>query len=320
MWPLIAALSTFLALFLAIAGRRLFAEPTTKPEARLRALAKRPAAPAPSSLPLLRRAPSSLPILRNLLSGGRGERIRRELEQADVRLRPGEYVAVRMLMAIAFFLIGFIVLGRGVGLPIALVLAALGFMLPAFYLRLRTKRRVETIGAQLPQFLSLAANALRAGFALLQAMESAARELEPPISEELEKLLIDTRLGASTDDALRAFAQRVDSYEAKTFATAILIQRSTGGNLAEMLDKIAETMEDRERIRAEVRTFTAQQRLTGNVLAVYPTALGAFFTIIHPGLMSVLWTEPLGIALLIIALSLQLTGFLVIRRLLTVDY
>lgn len=320
MWPLIAAASTFVAIFLAIAGRRLLAQPTTAPEARLRALARHQAAPTPASLPLLRRAPSSLPILRHLLTGGWGERIRTDLERADMRLRPGEYIAARVLLALLLYFGALLLLGTSAGLLIAVLPAAAGYMLPTLYLRFRTVRRVDTIGAQLPQFLNLAANALRAGFALAQAMESAARELEPPISEELERVLTDTRLGASTDDALRAFAQRVDTYEAKTFVTTILIQRSTGGNLAEMLDKVAETMEDRERIRAEVRTFTAQQRLTGNILSLYPTVLGAFFTLIHPDLMSVLWTEPIGIALLILALSLQLTGFLVIRRLLTIDY
>ena len=132
--------------------------------------------------------------------------------------------------------------------------------------------------------------------------------------------MVDTRLGAKIDDSLRELAERVGSYEARMMVTAILIQRATGGNLSEILDNAAETIEDRERVRGDVRTFTAQQRLTGNILSVYPLLLALLFTALHPDLMSLLWTETAGLVLLTIGAGLQVIGFLVIRRILAIDY
>ena len=175
-----------------------------------------------------------------------------------------------------------ILLGVWPGLLVGILLGVLGFMVPALYVRRRISKRTEAINEQLSEFLRLTANAMRAGLALLQALESGAKQLQPPLSQELERLLVDTRLGAKTDDSLRELAERVGSYEARMMVTAILVQRATGGNLSEILDNAAETIEDRERIRGEVRTFTAQQRLTGNILSVYPLLLALLFTALHP--------------------------------------
>ena len=321
MLPALAALFTFLAIVLLVVGLLSLSERRQGPESRLRALLRSEAevttAPGQS---LLRRAPSSVPFLRILVSGVWGERLAFDLDRADLRLRPGEYVATRLLLALAFFLGSLIFLGPWPGLLFGALLGFLGFMIPAIYVRRRISRRTAAINGQLSEFLRLTANAMRAGFALLQALESAAKQLQPPLSEELERLLVDTRLGAKTDDSLRDLAERAGSYETRMMVTAILVQRATGGNLAEILDNVAETVEDRERVRGEVRTFTAQQRLTGNILSVYPLLLAVLFTIMHPGLMSLLWTETAGLVLLAIGGGLQLTGFLVIRRILAIDY
>jgi tight adherence protein B len=315
----IAATCAFLAVLLAIAAGRARLRAVTDSEIRLKAL-RQDEVETLSIASLIRRAPSSLPFLRTLLSGEWGERIRLQLERADIELRPGQFVAIRAALAIIPLLAFVVFFGPVIGAVVGFLAGAVGFMLPAVYLRIRTARRAEAISEQLAEFLRLTANALRAGFALLQALDSAARELQPPLSEELKRLLLDTSMGANTDAALRRFADRINNYEVRTMVTAILIQRATGGNLAEVMDKVAETMEERQRIRGEVRSFTAQQRLTGNILSVYPIVLGLFFTLIHPSLMSLLWTDSVGIVLLVIALSLQLTGFLTIRRILDVDY
>jgi tight adherence protein B len=268
----------------------------------------------------IKRRTSSIPFMRRLLSGGWGNKIQLQLDNADVDLTPGEWVALRLALVVVP-IIGFTVLfGIPTGAIIGLMVAALGFALPIIYLRIKTAHRREMVGRQLTEFLRLTANALRAGFALLQAIEQAARDLDPPLSNELQRLLIDTSMGANTEVALRDFADRNGSYEVRAMVTAVLIQRSTGGNLAEVLDNVASTMEERDRIRGEVRTYTSQQRLTGNILAVYPLVLAGVFTLIHPSLMKLLVTEPAGVVMLVIGCTLQLLGILTIRRILDVDY
>jgi len=317
---LAAAVFTFLAIISLIVGVRSLFERRREPETRVRALTRSEAKGAAFRQPLFRRAPSSIPVLRAILSGVWGERLRFDLDRANLRLRPGEYVAMRLLLAVLLFLAVMIPLGAWPGLLLGILLGFLGFMLPALYVRRRIAKRTEAITGQLSEFLRLTANAMRAGFALPQALEAGARELRPPLSQELERLLVDTRLGARTDDSLRALAERVGSYEVRMMVATILVQRATGGNLAETLEKVAETIEDRERIRGEVRTYTAQQRLTGNILSVYPLLLALLFTALHPSLMSLLWTEPAGLVMLSIAVVLQVAGFFIIRRILAVDY
>ena len=320
MLPAIAAICTFLAVLLLLVGRRTARDSTRGAEARLRALRIRRRPEAESEAASIKRVTSSIPFLRRILSGQWGRNIQAQLDNADVDLTPGEWVALRLaivLIPIAGFSI---LLGIPMGLIIGLMVAVFGFVLPVFYLRTKAVRRTEAVGRQLTEFLRLTANALRAGFALLQAIEQASRDLGPPLSDELKRLLIDTSMGANTEAALREFADRNGSYEVRAMVTAVLIQRSSGGNLAEVLDNVAATMEERERLRGDVRTFTAQQRFTGNILAGYPFVLAAFFTLIHPSLMKLLVTEPAGLVMLGVAALLQLAGFLTIRRILDVDF
>jgi tight adherence protein B len=319
--PIIAAACAFLAVLLALVGLRSGRAQSADLAARLQALRPhREQLSDDTAASVVRRAPSSIPALRKLLSGEWGQGIRLSLDNADLDLTVGEYVALRGALIVLPFA-GFVLLfGVPVGLAIGLAVAALGALLPVVYLRIRVARRQAAVAGQLIEFLRLTANALRAGFALLQAIETAARDLGPPLSNELQRLLIDTSLGANTDAALRAFAERNGSYEVRAMVTAVLIQRTTGGNLAEVLDNVAATMEERDRILGEVRTYTAQQRMTGNILSVYPLVLGLLFTLIHPSLMSVLWRDSAGIVLLVIGITLQLCGFFTIRRILDIDY
>ena len=133
-------------------------------------------------------------------------------------------------------------------------------MLPAFWVELRRRRRLRAIDRQLVEGLTQVANSIRAGFAMLQAIDAAAQRLQPPLSEEFARLVADVRLGSSLEDALVSMGERIDSYDLDLVITATLIQRSTGGNLSEILDNVAETIRERDRIRGEIRTLTAQQR------------------------------------------------------------
>jgi tight adherence protein B len=218
------------------------------------------------------------------------------------------------------FVVPWVLSGAAVsGLIVGLGLAVAGFMSPALYVEMRKRRRRHAIERQLVEALTHIANAMRAGFALLQAIDSAARRLQPPFAEELARLVTDVNLGRTLEDALTELNERVGSYDLDMVVTAILIQRRTGGNLSEVLDNVAETIRERDRVRGEIRVLTAQQRFAGSVLSVWPLFLAAVFFLLNPDLMSNLWSTTMGLVLLIGAAFLQLLGFLTIRRIVNID-
>jgi tight adherence protein B len=199
------------------------------------------------------------------------------------------------------------------------VLGLAGYVAPALYVSIRKRMRLRAIEGQLVESLTHIANAIRSGFAVLQAIDSAAHRLQPPIAEELARLVADVNLGRTLEDALADLGERVGSYDLDMVITAILIQRSTGGNLSEILDTVAETMRERDRVRGEIRTLTAQQRFAGWVLSLWPVVVAIIFFLLNPDLMSNLWTTPAGVGLLVGAAVLQVLGFLTIRRIVAID-
>src|SRR5690606_30033782 len=168
--------------------------------------------------------------------------------------------------------------------------------------------------AQLVELLQMLASGLRAGFGLLQALEASADQLPAPISVEIRRTLRDTAMGASVEQALSSLNERVGSSDFDIVITAILIQRSVGGNLAEILDNVAHTMRERERIRGEIRTLTSQQRMTGFVIGGIPIGLLIIFSMISPEFTSLLFTDPLGRMMLMAAAVSEVIGFAVIQK------
>ena len=270
---------------------------------------------------ILKGRASSLPPLRALLARTNwSKKAAIDLERAGLSLRVGEYLLLRLIVAVITGLVGLLFAGSGgFGLLFALAVSGIGFMLPAWYLARRRRRRAATISHQLIEMLLLISSALRSGFAFTQAVETAAKQLTPPILDEVNHFLRDTALGRSMEDSLSAMTERVESYDLDIAATAILVQSTTGGNLAEILSNVADTLRERERIRGEIRSLTAHQRFTAQVLSIYPVALAVIFFALNPSLMSVMWTERLGQVILAIGVGLQLIGAFAIPRILSVD-
>jgi tight adherence protein B len=318
MLALIASMFVFMTVLLgAIAVRQL--RPGRSPtERRIQALRSQ-AGPVQEAVIL--RQISAIPALRSLLSDSTwAARTSLDLERANLHLRVGEYLLARIFLAVLFSSFGLLVVeGRTLGLLLGIPLGCLGFMLPAFYVGLRKRRRLKAIQDQLAEAITLIANSLRSGLGFLQGVQAAARQLTPPIADELDHLVQDINLGVSTEQALLDLSRRVGSYDLDMVITAIIIQRSTGGNLSEILDNVAETMRERQRVQGEINTLTAEKRLTGNILAGYPAVLAGILFLLHPDLMSVLWTEPAGVVLLIIAGVLQVVGFIAIQRIVSID-
>ena len=199
--------------------------------------------------------------------------------------------------------------------PVTGLLAAFLFLASDFvFVQRRITKRLNNFQRQLADCLSLVANSLRAGFSFLQTMEIISREMEPPMSSEFERVMRDTSLGKSLDEALHDMDERVGSADFSLVVTAVLIQQQVGGNLATILDAIRSTITERIRIRREVNTLTAQGKMSGIVLACIPVALALFFYVSSPEYLEPLLTTNIGRIAIIGALFLVIVGFAIIRK------
>jgi tight adherence protein B len=258
-----------------------------------------------------------------------GANLARELARADLRLKPSEYLFIwagsTVGVPIAMFIFGFFL--PALGQPLALLIGGLiGFMLPRFWLNRRKGGRLNAFNKQLPDTITLIANALRAGSSFLQAIELVVRESRPPISTEFSRVIREVNLGLPFDHALENMVRRVRSDDLELMATAISIQHQVGGNLAEILDSISYTIRERIRIKGEIRTLTAQQRLSGYVVGYLPIGLAGFLFIAAPGFMDPMFANPpaiaglpAGVIILIFGGIMMFIGFMLIRKIVDIE-
>jgi tight adherence protein B len=266
------------------------------------------------------RAERGVPLALREQGSAWAERTRVQLERAGLALKLHEYIALRVLVGlVAFAVVLILTMGTPLGVLLGILAGAVGYMLPAFYVRMRIARQIRKFNDQLDGMLTMVSSSLRAGFGLLQALDLAADQLQPPMSTELQRLLRDTHMGASIEEALENLHERVGSYDLDVIITAILIQRSVGSNLSEVLDKVAHTIRERARIRGEINTLTAQKRLSGWIVGLMPAAFVLLMLAVNFEYMSLLFTDPVGRMLLILAVVLDVIGIVAIKRIVTVD-
>jgi tight adherence protein B len=258
-----------------------------------------------------------------------GANLLRDLGAADLKLKPSEYLAIwagaTIGLPVVLFLIGLVV--PSFGNPIILLLGLLlGFFVPRLWLGRRKSGRLKAFNKQLPDTVTLIANALRAGSSFLQAIELVVRESRPPISTEFGRVIREVNLGLPFDVALENMVRRVKSEDFELMATAIAIQHQVGGNLAEILDSIAFTIRERIRIKGEIRTLTAQQRMSGYVVGGLPFFLALFIYLAAPTFFNPMFAKPpdvlgipLGVILLFIALGAMGAGFYFIRKIVDIE-
>jgi len=256
------------------------------------------------------------PKLLRLLNGlGGGPHLAVDLARADVPLTVAEFMAVMLGVGTLGFLIGMwrggILLGLGLGGVLAYV--------PMIYLRISQKRRQRAFSEQLPDVLTMLVGALRAGYGLMQAMQLLVENIPPPSCDEFARVMRAVGLGVSAQQALTDMAERVGTDELGLVVTAINVQYETGGNLAQTLEVISETIRDRIRIIREIAVFTAQQQLTGYMLAGLPLLVALAISMMNPDFFKP-FLEPGWPRLLpILAVSMQFVGFLVIRKIIDIE-
>jgi tight adherence protein B len=258
-----------------------------------------------------------------------GANLARDIARADLKLKPSEFLAIWAGSIIGVPLL-FIVLSLGLPAlrnPLALLLGALiGFMLPRMWLGRRKSGRLNAFNKQLPDTITLLANGLRAGSSFLQAVELVVRESQPPISTEFQRVIREVNLGLPFEQAMENMVRRVRSEDLELMATAINIQHTVGGNLAEILDSIAFTIRERIRIKGEIRTLTAQQRLSGYVVGFLPIGLAGFLFVAAPSFMDPMFQKPpdafglpLGVVILFFGGFMMFLGFMFIRRIVDIE-
>jgi tight adherence protein B len=258
-----------------------------------------------------------LRLISDRLAGkGFGNVLATRLRRADLRLQVAEFVLITVILAALGVVLGWL-LDRTF---LSFVLAGVGFLAPSIYLNRRLLQRRRAIEGQLADALGLISNSLRSGYSFLQAMDVVAKEMPPPISREFEQVLRETRVNIPVEPALESLVGRVRSDDLDLAITSILIQRQVGGNLSEVLDNITNTVRERARIAAEVRTLTASGRLSGWVVSAVPAALVVLISALNPGFMRPLFTHPIGWAALGAAVVMQAMGAFFISRIMNVKF
>lgn len=239
-----------------------------------------------------------------------------ELMKSGILLRGEEYLVVIVISAVLLAALGFVAIQSVLGIIFG---SALGIYIPIVFLRIKKAKRQRLFNEQLGEVLTTMSNALRSGHSLLMALEVAANDSSEPAGQEFSNTVKEMQLGISTEEALKNLEKRIESRDLELMITAILIQRQVGGNLAEVLDSIADTIRDRLRIEGEIKTLTAQGRLSGFIIALLPVGLGLFFYMINPEYIMELFLDPIGIMMIVAAVAGQILGIFLIKKIVQID-
>ena len=253
-------------------------------------------------------------------------RVEENLARADIPMRSAEYLLLRVVLVGVGYLIGRYALGY---VHSGLILAVFGFIAPIMFVRVHQNRRRAKFVRQLADALMLLTNSLRSGYGFLKGLELVAKEMGDPISKELNRMLREVNLGTTVDDALLNLGRRVNSQDLDIVVGAYLVQKDVGGNLTEIMEKVAETIRERLRIQGDVRVLTTQGKLSGFVVGFMPfvvflililSAPDYFATMFGPPIMGhyLGYDIPMGVVLLAAAVGWQLIGAYMIFKIVSV--
>jgi len=248
--------------------------------------------------------------------GSRLQEIQSNLVKADIMMRAEEYLGLVMLVAVVVYLVIFLTMGS---VLVGILAGAFSLFIPGIMVNMKKRKRSEAMTDQLPEALNIISSGLRAGFSFPQAVSVVIREMEGPLTQEFSRMLKENRLGKPMDDCLNDLLQRIENDDLELLVTALMIQRQVGGNLAEVLDGISHTIRERVRIKGEIKTLTAEGRLSAIILILLPFAIFFFIYISNPGYILTLTQDILGIIMIIGAVIMMIIGIFVIRKIVAID-
>jgi len=253
---------------------------------------------------------SQLAALDRVLAGKTfTESLRRELERAGSRMSVGEFVLLVAVMAVAGLL-----LGQRIGIAAAPLLAALFAALSFLQLKRKQRARLKKFEAQLPEAVDMLVNAMKSGYSLQAAMKFVGDEMSAPLGPEFTRLYDEQRLGMEVRNALLNLQDRIDTLDCKMFVTALLIQRETGGNLAEVLTNLATLMRERVGIRGQIDTLTAEPKMSAVVLGLLPPTLFLLISVLNREYLTPLWMTPTGRFMLVYGVISVVVGYFILRK------
>jgi tight adherence protein B len=235
--------------------------------------------------------------------------------QADCHIKPSTLFGIGMVLGVLGSTASWL---TGVSLYVAPIAGIIMFLIPFAWLLNKRRMRLKSFAGQLPDALELVARALRAGHSLAAGMHVVAEEMPSPIADEFQRVYDEQNLGIPIEDALKNMCERVPNLDLRFFVTSVLIQRQTGGDLAEILDKIGYVIRERFRILGQVAALTAEGRLSGIILIALPFGLFLMMLHIKPDYIEKLWTHPLGIKMSVAALIAQVLGAAVIKKIVNI--
>jgi tight adherence protein B len=258
---------------------------------------------------------SSVPALNQWLKrSNRVVRLQRFLSQADVKIRAGRFLLISACSGAAGFLLAQWFLSA---LPLA-ALGLLGGLLPIAFVAWRRQRRFHKFEALFPEAIDLLGRSMRAGHALNTSLEVIAVELAEPVAGEFRKMFDEQKFGLPMRDVLLNLTERMPLVDVKFFVTAVLLQRETGGNLAEMLDKISYLIRERFKLLRQVRVYTAQGRMTMGILMALPFLCALMMSTLSPTMFRLLYTDPIGKMLIGTGFLMMGMGYLLIRKIIRI--
>lgn len=240
-----------------------------------------------------------------------------ELILADIMMRPEEFSLIWIVLT--FVPAGLAALFQ-LGVMPSATLAAIGAFVPIIYIKIKKDNRRKAFEAQLGDTLIMMCNGLRSGFSFNQVMENVANDMPPPIGIEFGRVCNEIRYGATMEEALNNMCERVKSADLLLVVSAVLIQRTTGGNLSEILSTISNTIRERIKIKGEISSITAQGRMSGLIIGALPVGIAAVLMVVNPDYMSTFFTTTVGNIMLIVSVVMEVIGFFAIRKVVTIDY
>lgn len=243
-------------------------------------------------------------------------KIERILESAGIPLKVEEFITIRV---IAFGLSTVFAIFLGIPFFFSLLIGFLGWQAPFFFIKRKKEKRIIKAGSQLPQALEIMSSAMKSGFSFMQAMQLVAKELPDPIGVEFHRTIKDINFGLPMDIAFENLQKRIPNKDLEIVTTAILVQRSTGGNLSRILETIQETISERVRLKDELKALTAQGRMSAIIITFLPVGLGILLSLMNPEYFTPMLENPIGWILIGGGLISGTLGWIFINKVVTIE-
>ncbi len=259
---------------------------------------------------------SGIPLLNQILRSVMGiDRLYRLVQQTNTRFSVGVFILLAIVLAVAGFVGAFYWAGGGI---IAAIIAGLFGTIPFFYLYVKKHKRMAKFQSQLPEALDMIARSMRAGHAFSTGMRLAADEFGDPLGPEFSYALDEVNFGVSVGDALTNLVDRVDCPDLNFFVVSVILQRETGGNLAEIMEKIAHLIRERFKLLDRIQTLSAEGKLSAVILSCIPIFVAGILFFMNREYISLLWTDPLGKKMVGFVVILMCFGFIVMRKIIKI--